>query len=252
MNESVNKQDSGAELKMQELLEVCLRKWKVIVACILVGVVLALCFSYFFITPIYQTSITIYVSNIRETENQDHFSSADLSASIYLVKAYMVLATNDTVLAKAATELNEEYSVTQLRNAITTEEYENTVMFTLSVQHSDPKEAARIANVMGKVIPEVAPTIIQASSAKAISTAIVPTSPYSPNYQTNAILGAVIGLVLALASVIILQLRDTRINDENDLTEMFQIPILGRIPNMDVETTTDGYGTSRQVEVKEG
>ena len=252
MNESTKEKQANVELKLQELLAVYLRKWKAIVACALLGAVVALCVSFFFLTPTYRTSITIYVNNKRVTEDQEHFASSDLSASIYLVKAYMILATNDTVLSRAATELDEEYSVSQLRSAITTEQYENTVMFTLSVTHTNPKEAARIANVMGKVIPEVAPTLIEASSAKALSTAKVPTSPFSPNYQENAILGAAIGLVLVLVYLAIMHMRDTRIKDENDLTEMFQIPILGRIPDMDTETTSDGYGRSRQTETKEG
>lgn len=251
MNETTKEKQATVELKLQELLGVYLRKWKAIVACVLLGAVIALCFSFFFITPMYRTGITIYVSN-RVIENPEHVASSDLSASIYLVKAYMILATNDTVLSKAATELGEQYSVSQLRRAISTEQYENTVMFTLTVTHSNPKEAARIANALGKVIPEVAPTVIEASSAKTLSTAKVPTSPFSPNYQKNALLGGVIGLALALIYFAIMHLRDTRIKDENDLTEMFQIPILGRIPDMDAETATDGYGRSRQAETKEG
>ena len=132
MNETTKEQESGVELRLHELLAFYLRKWKVIVACALLGVVLALCFSFFFITPMYRTSITIYVNNNNLTEDTgDKVSSADLSASIYLVKAYMILATNDTVLSRAATELNEEYSVSQLRNAISTEQFEDTVLFTL-------------------------------------------------------------------------------------------------------------------------
>ncbi|MBE6942224.1 MAG: hypothetical protein E7455_08085 [Ruminococcaceae bacterium] len=251
MNETTKEKQANVELKLQELLAVYLRKWKAIVACALLGAVVALCFSFFFLTPMYQTGITIYVNNKSQT-TEDKVNSSDLSASIYLVKAYMILATNDTVLSRAATELNEEYSVSQLRRAISTEQYENTVMFTLTVKHSNPKEAARIANALGKVIPEVAPTVIEASSAKTLSTAKVPTSPFSPDYQQNALLGGVIGLGLALVYFAIMYLRDTRVKDENDLTEMFQIPILGRIPDMDAETSTDGYGRSRQAETKEG
>lgn len=253
MNETTNERnESGVELRLQELMTVYLRKWKAIVACVLLGVVVALCFSFFFITPTYRTSITVYVSNNRITEDKENVSSADLSASIYLVKAYMILATNDTVLSKAATELNEEYSVGQLRNAISTEQYENTVIFTLYVTHTDPEEAARIANVMAEVLPEVAPTIIDASSAKTIATAKVPTSPFTPDYEKNALLGGTISLVLVLVYLAIVHLRDTHIKDENDLTDMFQIPILGRIPDMDAETEADGYGRAQRVEKKEG
>ncbi len=255
MNESTKptiEKETGVELKLQELLTLYLQKWKAIVACVLLGVVIALSVTFFFMTPTYRTSITIYVNNNRMTDDKENLTSADLSASIHLVKAYMILATNDTVLERAATELNEEYSVGQLRRAISTEQMDDTVIFSLSVSHTDPKEAARIANVMAEVLPEVAPTVIDASSAKTIAYAQVPTSPYSPNYSRNALLGGLIGFALALVYFAIMHLRDTHIKDENDLTDMFQLPILGSIPDMDVEVSVGGYGRSQQGEAKEG
>ena len=95
-------------------------------------------------------------------------------------------------------------------------------------------------------------TIIDASSAKTIATAKVPSSPYSPDYAKNSLLGGLIGLALALVYFAILYLRDTHIKDENDLTDMFQLPILGSIPDMDVEVSMNGYGHAQQGEKKEG
>lgn len=252
MNETTKERESGVELRLQELLTFYLRKWKAIVACVLLGVVLALSYSYFFITPSYRTSITVYVSNNRVTDEKENLTSSDLSASIHLVKPYMILATNDIVLSKAAEKLNEEYSVGQLRSAISTEQLDDTVIFSLSVTHKDPREAARIANVMAEVLPEMGPTIIDASSAKTIATAKVPSSPYAPDYAKNSLLGGLIGLALALVYFAILYLRDTHIKDENDLTDMFQLPILGSIPDMDVEVSMNGYGHAQQGEKKEG
>jgi capsular polysaccharide biosynthesis protein len=67
-----------------------------------------------------------------------------------------------------------------------------------------------------------------------IDSARVPTSSYYPNYTGNALLGAAIGLLLSVAYVTVLCLRDTHIKDENDLTDMFELPILGIIPDMNV------------------
>ena len=250
MDKPINEKESGVELKLQELLTFYLRKWKAIVACVLLGVVIALSYTFFFVTPTYRTSITIYVSNT--TEDKVSLNSSDLSASIHLVKPYMILATNDTVLSQAATRLNEEYSVAQLRRAISTEQMDNTIIFSLSVTHKNPKEAARIANVMAEVLPEVGPTVIEASSAKTIATAKVPTSPFSPNYSKNALMGGLIAFALVLVYFSIMFLRDTHIKDENDLTDMFRLPILGSIPDMDMEISASGYGRSKQTEKEEG
>ena len=91
------------------------------------------------------------------------------------------------------------------------------------------------------MIPLEGPKIIEGTSARIINTAKTPTSPYTPNYAQNIIMGAGIGLLLAVVYVTVLFLKDTRIKDENDLTVMFNLPILGRIPNLDSKLVGNGY-----------
>ena len=67
------------------------------------------------------------------------------------------------------------------------------------------------------------------------------TSIYSPSYSRNVLLGALGGLLAAMIYVTIMSLRDTRIKDENDLADTFQLPILGRIPDFDGEFSGSAY-----------
>lgn len=241
MNEMVNERETGVELNMQELLLAYLRKWKLIVVCVILAAVVALGLTMSLVTPMYRAGIKVYVNNRSVVEDKETTSSGDLSASIYLVKGYMIVAESDSVLEKVAEALGGEYTVAQLKSAITTEEIEDTVMFYLHVTLPDPEEAARIANVFAEVAPKEISGIIDGTSAKVVDTARVPTGRYSPSYSRNAILGAVGGLLLAIVYVTIMYLRDTHIKDENDLTDMFDIPILGRIPDFENESSGSGY-----------
>ena len=85
------------------------------------------------------------------------------------------------------------------------------------------------------MIPEVGANTLKGSSAEVIDKAKVPSGIYSPSYSTNALMGAAGGFLLAVIYVTIIFLKDTRVKDENDLTEMFRLPILGRIPDLDEE-----------------
>lgn len=244
MNEVINERESGMELNLQELLLTYLRKWKLIVVCVILSVVVALGITVFCITPTYRTSVTIYVNNNRVTADKEQLSSADLSASLHLVKGYMIVAQSDPVLEKAVAKLGEGYTVSEIRNSISTEQVGETVILALYVTHVDPEKAALIANVLSEVIPVEGPKIIEGTSARLVNTAKVPTSHYSPSLSRNAILGAGAGLLLAVAYVTIIFLKDTRIKDENDLTVMFNLPILGRIPDLDSEFSGRGYSES--------
>lgn len=241
MNETINEREPGTELNIQELLLAYLRRWKLMALCLFVGMAIAFSITAFCITPMYQSQVTMYVNNNRYTGDKNYLSSSDLSASIYLVKGYIAVAKSDPVLGKVAEKLGDGYTMTEVKSAITTERDENSVIFTLKVTHADPQKAAGIANALAEVLPVEGPKVIEGTSIKLINSAKVPTSPSSPNYVTNLLLGAVGGLVLAIVYITILFLKDTRIKDENDLTDMFDLPILGRIPDLDGEFASSTY-----------
>ncbi len=248
MKEIFNERQLDTELNMQELLLTYLRRWKLIALCMFVGIVAALGITAFCITPMYQSRVTIYVNNNRELDDKNYVSSSDLSASIHLVKGYMIVAKSDPVLEKAVAMLGEDYTVAEIRNSISTQQMDETVIFTLMITHADPERAARIATVLSEVIPVEGPKVIDGTSARLINTAKIPQSPTSPSYSVNLLFGAVGGMLLAVVYVTILFLKDTRIKDENDLTDMFDLPILGRIPDLDGEFSGSGYSYSADKE----
>ena len=118
MNEMINEKGSGAELNIQELLEAYLRRWKLIVVCMVVAAMATLAVSVFCITPMYRAGIKVYVNNRTVTEDKDTTSSGDLSASIYLVKGYELVTKSDSVLQVVADKLENDYTIAQLKSAM--------------------------------------------------------------------------------------------------------------------------------------
>ena len=59
----------------------------------------------------------------------------------------------------------------------------------------------------------------------------MPTSRYTPSYRKNTLLGCAVGLLLAVIYVTLLYLMDVRIKNEEDLTQLFDLPMLGQIPS---------------------
>ena len=108
MNEMINEKESGVELNIQELLVAYMRRWKLIVACVIIAAIVTLAVSVFCITPMYRASIKVYVNNRTSTEDKEQTSSGDLSASIYLVKGYQLVTVSDSVLQVVAEKLNND------------------------------------------------------------------------------------------------------------------------------------------------
>lgn len=240
MNEKINEKDVGVELKLQDLLMACLRKWKLIAICVLIGCTIAWGVTFFCMTPMYRATASVYVNNTADA-NKQGLTSSDVSASIFLIKSYQVLAESDQILTETAQKLGDSYTALSLSGTVSTTHIDNTMILILNVSHSDPYEAERIANALAITLENKGPELFKGTFARVIDTASVPTSPYSPNYTTNILTGAAAGALLAILYAVIAFMKDTRIKDENDLTDMFNLPILGRIPNFNDAVTGTRY-----------
>lgn len=251
MRETMDERTNGLEIDLQELLLLYLRKWWIILLCLVIGMSAALGVTWKFVTPMYQANISIYVNNSRGAEDMDYLSSADLSAAQTLVNTYVSISKSNRVLGKISENLNGDYSVAELAGMISARQMNETEIFRIYVLHPDPAEAARIANAAAEVAPKEISDLIEGTSARVIDMAQIPSSRYSPNYTQTAVIGGVVGTVLALVFLSIFYLKDTRIKDENDLTDLFALPVLGRIPNFEFMSVGDSYGYSSTGEKKE-
>ena len=242
MREDINShQEVENEIDLQELLFSFLNHWWVIVLSALAFVGLALAYTNLFITPLYRASVTIYVNNSVSSSNVEYITGSDLTVSQKLVSTYVNIIKSDTVLQKVCDEKDLPYSASHLRGMITAEQVDKTELFDVFVTDPDPKLAAMIANAIAEVAPGEIANFVEGSSTKIIDYAKVPSSPYSPNYLRNTMIGLMLGVLAALIYLTVRYLLDVHINDAEDLDRMFEYPVLGQIPDISlVHSKTKG------------
>ena len=231
MNESnINESRDVLEIDLWKLLLLYLRRWRLIVLCGLAAAVVALVYTANFITPLYRASVTVYVNSVKANQQVDYISASNLATSQQLVNTYVNIIRSDTVLEKVVENAGLEYSAAQIRGMMTAAQVDETELFTVFISHPDPEMAARIANAVANVAPGEIEEFVEGSSTKIIDYAKVPTSRYTPSYRKNTLLGGIVGVFLALLYVTLLYLLDVRIKSEEDLTQLFDLPMLGQIP----------------------
>lgn len=229
--------DETVELDLREIFRAVRKKaWMVLLCALLVGA-LVFTYTFCFVAPLYQSSVTIYVNN-GTGNNSGSISSTDLAVAIRLVNTYVNILKSDTVLEKVVENARVEYTAQDIRKMITAEPVEETEMFKVMVTAPDPNEAARIANSVAAVAPSEIASIIDGSAAKIIDYAKVPTSRHSPSYAVNTVIGIVVGALLAVIALALCEVLDTHVKGADDLARISPVPVIGMIPDITEEANT--------------
>ncbi len=220
------------EIDLKELAKNLWKRAWIIVLCVAVLAASTFVYTKTFVKPLYTAGVTIYVNNNSNRNNTNALSSGDLAVALRLVDTYVNIIKSDSVLSEVLEKTGTKMTTDQVRKVLSAEAVEETEMFRVSITTPNPRMSADIANTIADVAPEKIAGIIEGSSAKVIDYAKVPTVRSSPSYTKNTIIGGLVGAVLAVAGIAVHMVLDMRIKREEDLTKICNIPILGKIPEM--------------------
>lgn len=219
------------EIDLRELFKVLLKRaWIVVLCAVIVGAAV-LTYTVNFVTPQYKANVTIYVNNNSGKDNT-YISSADLAVALRLVSTYVNIIQSNTVLEKVIAEAGLMLTTAQVRGMISAEVVDETEMFRVTVTTPNPQLSADLANAIAAVAPDEISAIIEGSSAKIIDYARVPTARSSPNYTSNTVIGAFLGAVLAIVVILLQRVLDMRVRNEEELSKICAVPVLGVIPDL--------------------
>ena len=100
----------------------------------------------------------------------------------------------------------------------------------VSVSGTDPEQAAAIANAMAENTAEVSSEVMGVDAVNIVDPAVAPTSPSGPPRMLYIAVAAMGGLFLAIAIVVVSDMMNTRVRSAEDVEELIDVPVIGRIP----------------------
>ena len=230
------------EIDLLGLLRALLKRWWLILIAVIVGGAAMFVYTRFFVTPLYQSSVSFYVNNGQREENR--ISNADITASQSLVDTYIVILKYGTTLDEVIYDAGLSCSPSALENKISCAAINDTEVFQVTVTDPSPETAARIARSISRILPVKVAEVIEGSTVRVVREPSVPTRPSSPNVRRNVLLGAAIGFVLSACFVVLRYLLDDRIRDAaRVLKDSYSYPVLAVIP--DLKSDSKGYYSSQ-------
>ncbi len=217
------------EIDLKKTITVLISKiWIIITATVLSGIVFCLG-SIYFITPMYTSEATFYVSNMAERKSSI-VTSGDVAVSKDLVETCKVIINSRTMLRKVIDETNLNYTESRIKSMISAEAVSSTEIMKISVTHSDPIEAKKICDALVTLAPNEIRRVMNAGNVQPIDYATTPISPSSPNVPKNTVIGALLGAFGAVAVILIVQMFDSRVKSEHMLINEYDLPIIGVVP----------------------
>lgn len=215
-------------ISIKDIFKTLKKRWKLIMLLTLIAALVSGSISYFLLTPIYQSSTQILV-NQKQSDNQ--LDSTQIQSNIDMINTYSVIIKSPAILEKVIDELELNQSVDQLSQKITINSQENSQVFSLTVQDSNPAKAVEIANTVSSIFQKEIKDIMKVDNVSILAKAEVkgnPT-PVKPNPLLNIAIAVVVGLMAGIGLAFLLEYLDNTIKDEDDIERLLDLPLLGSI-----------------------
>ena len=172
--------------------------------------------------PVYQASATLIVS-LASTQ------SIDFTQNVEAVQTYAQLLTNPSVLSPVVAQ-HRGLTIQQLSAMITAKPQLNTQLIELDVENKDPRLAMQLANEVSQSFAQFSNSHLPATIQ--ILPAQEPKVPISPKVLQNTAFGALVGLGLALALIVIFEMSDDRPASPEEVQELLGMGVLAVIPHI--------------------
>lgn len=242
------------DANVQKIIFALIRRWKLLVIFAVIGCLLGYFYTANFTTLTYTSSVEFFtyavdsqheISDSISTQSNDSVRTSNTSKMNYAqkmlptyIEIFKTNAFNSTVADDLNERVNASYSTGTVKGAVKYEIQEDTAMFKATVTTSNPDLSYEIAKQLEETIPKAMQTrnngLVHASvEDKALKAG----AAESLGYPQKMAIGAIIGIVVAAAYVILRNLLDVRIRTDEELIDKYNIPVLGSIPNFEIKNT---------------
>ena len=186
------------------------------------------------ITPTYASNTKLYV--LPKSTDATNVTNTELQAGTLLTSDYVELVQSrevtEAVIAQLGLKDADGNYLTHeaLSRMIDVSVQSNTRVINIRITDTDPYRAHDIAEAVRIVAAQHIKNVMDFEAVNVVDEADTPTKQASPNKKRMALIGALLGLILSLAVVIIRHLMDDTIKTEEDVQRYLGVSTLGLIP----------------------
>lgn len=216
------------EINMKELFMLILRKWWILIICMIIIGSASFIWTNYYTDPVYLSSTTLYVGKNIGSEG---IQSSDLNLGSNLILDYRELAKSKLVANEVINDMGlVNISAKSLAKRIEVSQINESRVIRISVKDLDPQIAMKLTNKVAEVFQKKIIQIMQVDNVQIIDKAEVEFSPISPNKNLNYMIGIILGFVIGIGTILLVEYFDNTIRTTEDVQKHLDLPVIGNIP----------------------
>lgn len=206
------------EISLLESLNVLKKKSKLIILFTFLGLLITGVYTFFGVTPMYESSSRIVVNQTQNT-NQT-ITNTDIQTNLNLINTYQSIIKEPIILEDVISETGINLSIEELSRKISVQTESNSLVFGVSVKDESPYTAAELANAVATSFESKIGEILDVQSVTILSEATPNLSTVSPNTTLNLFIGFLLGLFLGILVAFLAEYLDKRIKDSKIIDDL--------------------------------
>lgn len=218
---------------MNNYLNFLLQKIRIVIACAVIGALIALLICAFAITPKYCATSTVAISISEEYVEDATFTYVKTQAELadalihYFDEEYIY---NGIAANQPLNKLSRKYYLDEIREMFTVSNEEGTFILKTTAVADTPSDAAVLCNLYTSYTLENTLNLIGLGYYETVEAATEPTSRYSPNYFNGMFVGAFLAVALFCVITFIIISFGNYIVTKRDIEEIFSdIPVISEV-----------------------
>ncbi len=237
-----------SEYTLRDLVNLFLGKLPSIIIVTLVFAAGAYGIANFLMPRQYSSKISMYVQSYTANISSEADIRNGISNSKQLLNTYIEVLKDDAVMTDVAAQLAKTFkpealhdcftfrdgavSPASLRSHIRISAVNDTTALTVTATTKNAEVSAAVCNYLSRVAQKYLDRAVGIGSINYIANAKVNETPVSPNVPRYTVIGAALGFVVIILEVLIIDFFDNTIKGTQDLTEKFNLPLLGEIQSI--------------------
>ncbi|MDU3136541.1 MAG: Wzz/FepE/Etk N-terminal domain-containing protein [Anaerococcus prevotii] len=191
--------------------------------------------SKFVITPKYDSNTTMIVSNSNQNNDpnnpQTNVELGQIQANKALISTYSEIVKSKGIAERVIKNLGLDMDYEEFSSKVSIEPVKDTQIISVKVVDTIPERAMDIANETANIFKSSIGEIMNVDNVQILDGAILPEEASSPNIKKNTAIGIILGFVLGVAVVLFKEIADSSIKSSEEVTEYFDIPVIGIVPD---------------------